>query len=64
MLYKKTEIIEDKDFFEGIENFAELSRLSGVSESYISLLKEGKRIASEEVYMRLFKAKLIMLNIS
>lgn len=57
MLYKKLEIYEDNNLFENIKNMAELARLSGISESYLSLLKKNKRISSEAKYKAILQAK-------
>lgn len=56
MLYKITEIKEDKDLLKGKNLTALAKACPGATLSYLSLLLNKKRIASEEVYKQIKKA--------
>jgi transcriptional regulator with XRE-family HTH domain len=49
MLYKKTAVIEDAVLLRGV-NLSELSRVIGVDRSYLSRIKNNKKICSYKLY--------------
>lgn len=55
---KYSKIIEDKDIFDGTFTDYAMSLETGLSPSYLSLLRRGMRNASEEVYHKMLLGKV------
>ena len=59
MKYTVTVVKEDKKILDGV-NRIKLAEMIGCTPSYLSYLANGHRIANEQFYNRIKKAKLLL----